>query len=59
MNGRLEKEILAESKMKNKLDSLPKIFSEYYVYMRASKKTYTTINTYINYVLHFIKFIRK
>lgn len=57
MNGRLEKEILAESKMKNKLASLPKIFSEYYVYMRASKKTYTTINTYINYVLHFIKFI--
>lgn len=28
MNGRLEKEILAESKMKNKLASLPKIFSE-------------------------------
>ena len=59
MNGRLEKEIMAENKMKEKLSTLPEIFSEYYVYMRASKKTYTTINTYINYIIHFVKFIYK
>ena len=59
MNGRLEKEIMAENKMKEKLSTLPEIFSEYYIYMRASKKTYTTINTYINYIIHFVKFIYK
>lgn len=56
MNGRLEKELLAEKKMQNKLKTLPKIFSEYYIYLRAAKKTYTTIDVYINYVIHFAKF---
>ena len=56
MNGRLEKELSAEAKMQEKLKTLPKIFSEYYVYLRAAKKTYTTIGTYINYVIHFAKF---
>lgn len=55
MNGRLEKELSAEKKMQEKLKTLPKIFSEYYVYLRAAKKTYTTIGTYINYVIHFAK----
>lgn len=57
MNGRLEKEVLAEKKMQEKLKTLPKIFSEYYVYLRAAKKTYTTIGTYINYVVHFAKYL--
>lgn len=57
MNGRLEKELLAEKKMQLKLKALPKIFSDYYTYLRAAKKTYTTIDTYINYVIHFAKFI--
>lgn len=57
MNGRLEKELLAEKKMKDKLNMLPKVFSEYYVYLRAAKKTYTTIDVYINYVIHFAKYI--
>lgn len=55
MNGRLEKELLAEKKMQEKLKTLPKIFSDYYVYLRAAKKTYTTIGTYMNYVIHFAK----
>lgn len=59
MNGRLEKEILAERKMQNKLSTLPKIFSEYYVYLRASKKTYTTINVYVNYILNLANFLYK
>ncbi len=57
MNGRLEKELLAEKKMQEKLKTLPKIFSEYYIYLRAAKKTYTTIGTYINYVVHFAKYL--
>lgn len=57
MNGRLEKELSAEKKMQEKLKALPKIFSEYYVYLRAAKKTYTTIGTYINYVVHFAKYL--
>lgn len=59
MNGRLEKELLAEKKMQGKLKTLPKIFSEYYVYLRAAKKTYTTIDVYINYVIHFAKHFNK
>ena len=57
MNGRLEKEVLAEKKMKEKLKGLPKIFSDYYTYLRAAKKTYTTIDVYINYVINFANFI--
>jgi site-specific recombinase XerD len=57
MNGRLEKELSAEKKMHEKLKTLPKIFSEYYTYLRAAKKTYTTIGTYINYVVHFAKYL--
>lgn len=57
MNGRLEKELNAEKKMQDKLKVLPKIFTDYYMYLRAAKKTYTTIDTYINYVIHFANFI--
>lgn len=57
MNGRLEKEIIAERKMQKKIAILPQIFSEYYVYLRAAKKTYTTIDVYINYIIHFAKFL--
>ena len=57
MNGRLEKELLAEKKMQEKLKTLPKIFSDYYIYLRAAKKTYTTIDVYINYVIHFANFV--
>ena len=57
MNGRLEKELLAEKKMQEKLKVLPKIFSEYYTYLRAAKKTYTTLDVYINYVIHFARFL--
>lgn len=59
MNGRLEKELIAESKMQIKLKALPKVFSEYYTYLRAAKKTYTTIGTYLNYVIHFANFLSK
>ena len=57
--GRLEKELQAEKKMQSKLKDLPTIFTEYYTSMRANRKSYTTINVYINNVLHFANFITK
>lgn len=57
--GRLEKELQAEKKMQSKLKDLPTIFTEYYTSMRAKRKSYTTINIYINNVLHFANFITK
>ena len=57
MNGRLEKEILAQKYMENKLKSLPEIFKNYYLYLRAAKKTYSTIKVYMNGIIRFAKFV--
>lgn len=55
--GRLEKETQFYEKMKYKLKEMPTIISEYYTSMRANRKSYTTINVYINNVLHFARFV--
>lgn len=57
MNGRLEKEMLAQKHMEEKLNGLPEIFKNYYLYLRAAKKTYSTITVYINGIVRFAKFI--
>ena len=57
ISGRLEKETQFYEKMKEKLNGLPKIFSEYCTSMRANRKSYTTVNVYINNVLHFARFV--
>lgn len=57
MNGRLEKEIKAERAMDVKLDGLPQIFRSYYLFLRAERKTYSTLAVYINNVIHFAKFV--
>ena len=57
MNGRLEKEEKFYQKIEKKLNTLPPIFKEYYISMRANRKSYTTINVYINNLLHFARFI--
>lgn len=57
MAGRLEKETIFYKNMEQKLSSLPKIFNEYYVSMRANRKAYTTIGVYINNVVHFANFV--
>lgn len=57
MNGRLEREIKAENKMQNKLKTLPKVFTEFYNSMRASKKSYTTCECYVNYVKNFMDYV--
>lgn len=55
--GRLEKETQFYEKMKEKLKGMPKIISEYCTSMRANRKSYTTVNVYINNVLHFARFV--
>lgn len=55
MNGRLEKELIAEEKMKFKLESLPPIFNDFYYFM--SNKSYLTCANYIEHVTDFMNFI--
>lgn len=55
--GRLEKETQFYEKMKEKLKGMPKIISEYCTSMRANRKSYTTVEVYINNVIHFARFI--
>ena len=57
INGRLEKETQFYEKMKEKIKGMPKIIGEYYTSMRANRKSYTTIGSYINNILHFARFI--
>lgn len=59
INGRLEKEEQFYQKMDKKLSVLPAIFNEYYISMRANRKSYTTMNVYINNILHFARFVTK
>lgn len=55
--GRLEKETQFYEKMREKLKGMPQIISEYCTSMRANRKSYTTVNVYINNVLHFARFV--
>lgn len=57
MSGRLEKETKFYDNLEKKLKVFPLIFSEYYMSMRANRKSYTTIGVYINNILHFANFI--
>ena len=57
MNGRLEKEMKFYGTIEEKLKTLPSVFNDYYISMRANRKSYTTINVYINNILHFINFL--
>lgn len=54
MTGRLEKEIKEREKMHNKIKSLPPIIGDFYYHLEASDKSYTTIKSYINYIVHFM-----
>lgn len=57
MNGRLEKEMQFYINMEEKLKNLPPIINEYYVSLRANRKSYTSIGVYISNILHFAKFL--
>lgn len=59
LTGRLEKEEKFYQRMEEKLKDLPQILSEYFVSMRANRKSYTTISVYMNNILHFVRFVAK
>lgn len=56
LTGRLEKETQFYEKMDAKLKNLPPVINEYYISLRANRKAYTSINVYINNLLHFVNF---
>ena len=56
-SGRLEREEKIRNKIQQKLKSLPSILTDFYNDMRGDKKSYNTINSYINYVIEFMNFI--
>ena len=56
MNGRLEKELKSNSKMKKKLETLPSIFTEFYYALEGEGKSYTTLVNYINHNVDFMNY---
>lgn len=59
MSGRIEKENKLRNKIEAKLATLPEIFSEFYNYMEADQKQYSSIKHYIEYVADFMKTVCK
>lgn len=57
MNGRLENELIKRNAIKNKIVTLPPIFTEFYAYMEEDDKSYGTIEHYIDYVVEFMNYI--
>ena len=57
MNGKLEKMIKADKKMMAKLKNQPPILTDFYYDMKDEDKSYTTINNYVDHVIHFMKFV--
>ena len=57
MSGRLEREEKIKNKIQKKLKNLNPVLTEFYNDMRGDKKSYNTINSYINYVIEFMNFI--
>lgn len=56
-SGRLEKEDKLKAKIENRLASLPKVFMAFYDDMMGDDKSFTTIDTYTNYVISFMNYI--
>lgn len=54
MSGKIEQENKLKNKINEKLNTLPYIFTEFYSYMEADQKSYTTIKHYIEYVSDFM-----
>ena len=54
MTGRMEHEDKLKLKIKEKLDTLPTIFTEFYSYLEADQKSYGSIKHYIEYVSDFM-----
>ena len=59
MSGKIEQENKLQSKIKEKLSTLPIIFSAFYHYLEADDKSYITIKHYIEYVSDFMDTVVK
>lgn len=59
LTGRLEKETIFYERIEKKLNNLPTVIREYYTSLRANRKSYTSINVYINNILNFANFVCK
>lgn len=59
MSGRIEQENKIKGKIKEKLSTLPTIFSEFYNYMEADQKSYASMKHYIEYVADFMNAVAK
>ena len=53
VHGRIEREIAELSKIQKKINTVHPIVKDFYYYLEAADKTYTTIKTYVNYICHF------
>ena len=57
MNGRLESELKFNKKLKNRLENLPSIFTDFYYHLEGEGKSYTTLSNYISHNIDFMNYI--
>lgn len=56
MSGRYEKDMKINNKIKEKLENMPEILTDYYYSLIGAGKSYVTAESYIYYIEQFIKF---
>lgn len=56
VNGRLEKEVIELNKVQSKLNDSPKVIQDFYYYLEAADRSYSTIKVYINYITNFMNY---
>lgn len=56
-SGRLEKENKLKLKIESRLKDLPQVLMDFYDDMRGDRKSFTTIDTYTNYVVSFMNYV--
>ena len=59
MNGWIEKNEKIKQQIEKHLQTLPSIFTEFYIDMQGDGKSYTTIKNYIDYVEHFMNYVTR
>lgn len=57
MNGWIEKNEKLKKQIEKHLQTLPEIFTEFYVDMQGDGKSYATIKNYLSYVEHFMNYV--
>ena len=56
MSGRCEKEKKLEIKIKNRLNGMPIVVTEYYYSLIGSGKSYDTAYRYVNHIISFLNY---